>query len=225
MWHCRWSSASHRFFRYQAVCDDDYSPEPESTDTVLHQAVSQRPAEIVALLCKHVTGMFVYGVCKILTSFSVATCKVPCIQWFCLVMSLFAGHAYSEMMSVCCSFCVFRVNVHIYIHTHNSFCSCGMHAKARMQTVLEFYPSPYVPQVSSHTGLQQAFLACMWCEKYSQKTCIHTHIIYPYVWCLILQVLYAQDPDKFLLSGRRRKKNRQSTYLISTDEKDLARKR
>eukprot|EP00960_Hanusia_phi_P026164 746102-Hanusia_phi.AAC.4 len=56
-----------------------------------------------------------------------------------------------------------------------------------------------------------------------------------------VQVLYSQDPDKFLLSGRRRKKNkqvsvrllfspavssasRQSTYLISTDEKDLARK-
>ncbi|EKX39014.1 hypothetical protein GUITHDRAFT_143818 [Guillardia theta CCMP2712] len=38
-------------------------------------------------------------------------------------------------------------------------------------------------------------------------------------------VLYSQDPDKFLLSGRRRKKNKQSTYLISTDEKDLARKR
>mmetsp|Transcript_8963 Transcript_8963/g.20525 ORF Transcript_8963/g.20525 Transcript_8963/m.20525 type:complete len:486 (+) Transcript_8963:90-1547(+) len=37
-------------------------------------------------------------------------------------------------------------------------------------------------------------------------------------------VLYSQDPDKFLLSGRRRKKNKQSTYLISTDEKDLARK-
>jgi len=37
-------------------------------------------------------------------------------------------------------------------------------------------------------------------------------------------VLYSQDPDKFLLSGRRRKKNKQSTYLISTDEKDLSRK-
>jgi hypothetical protein len=32
-------------------------------------------------------------------------------------------------------------------------------------------------------------------------------------------VLYSQDPDKFLLSGRRRKKNKQSTYLISSDEK------
>mmetsp|Transcript_29209 Transcript_29209/g.72128 ORF Transcript_29209/g.72128 Transcript_29209/m.72128 type:complete len:454 (+) Transcript_29209:47-1408(+) len=37
-------------------------------------------------------------------------------------------------------------------------------------------------------------------------------------------VLYSQDPDKFLLAGRRRKKNKQSTYLISTDEKDLSRK-
>lgn len=37
-------------------------------------------------------------------------------------------------------------------------------------------------------------------------------------------VLYSQDPDKFLLAGRRRKKNKQSTYLISTSEKDLSRK-
>merc|ERR1712100_255607 len=33
-----------------------------------------------------------------------------------------------------------------------------------------------------------------------------------------------QDPDKFLLAGRRRKKNKQSTYLISIDEKELKRK-
>ena len=37
-------------------------------------------------------------------------------------------------------------------------------------------------------------------------------------------VLYSQDPDKFLLAGRRRKKNKQSTYLISIDEKELKRK-
>ena len=37
-------------------------------------------------------------------------------------------------------------------------------------------------------------------------------------------VLYSQDPDKFLLAGRRRKKNKQSTYLISTSEKELTRK-
>jgi hypothetical protein len=47
---------------------------------------------------------------------------------------------------------------------------------------------------------------CVYLAQIDRHTHTHTHT-------------HTQDPDKFLLSGRRRKKNKQSTYLISTDEK------